>query len=437
MNVIKLKEQMPENTLLGQPERDSVLPYMADGEEITCQVRRGSNDSELCLKIVRKGNDIAATGSYFVGTDWIREKELAVLLSPKMNDDFEVDCVRMLNEALSDPANFSHLEGLLTIRFDKPPIRINQKQDFLSIFLITEYLHLLQCIVRKGLKKSFYVVEDNLKGKLKGRILIGKNIHENLTKGLVSNNVCRFQVYDIDSEENRILKKALRFCEKQLEMYPDTLNISSLKANVRYVKPSFAQVSDEVSVKTIKAFKGNPMFKEYNLAVEFARLLLHRYSYDITLAGREEIDTPPFWIDMSKLFELYVFCRLRAIFTVKNEVKYHFKAHRQELDFLLKPTQWPDPYVIDVKYKPRYKGSGGISMDDAREVSGYARLNKVYEELGLGENEALPIKCLIIYPNQEQEEQFTITKEQEPVFDKIPGYVRFYKIGIRLPVING
>ncbi|WP_286425800.1 5-methylcytosine restriction system specificity protein McrC, partial [Proteus mirabilis] len=85
-------------------------------------------------------------------------------------------------------------------------------------------------------------------------------------------------------------------------------------------------------VKAMKTFKGNPVFKEYFTAVEYAQLLLRRFSYDITLAGKKEIDTPPFWIDMSKLFELYVFGKLKKIFTGKREIQYHVKAHYQELD---------------------------------------------------------------------------------------------------------
>lgn len=36
--------------------------------------------------------------------------------------------------------------------------------------------------------------------------------------------------------------------------------------------------------------------------------------------------------------------------------------------------------------------------DDAREVAGYARLSVIYEKLGFDEDKALPIKCLIVYP---------------------------------------
>lgn len=436
MKVIQLQEQLLENTYLQQTESEAIIPYMDDDSEVVFDVKRGWEIHELCLRLTRKGDDVLARGSYFVGIDWVKEGDLAVQVSPKMNDGFEIDYVRMLNEALCEPDNYDHLKDLITIHFDKPSIRVNQQQDLLSIFLITEYLNILQHIIRKGLKKSFYIVEENLNNKVKGRILIGQTIHQNLMRGRVTDNVSRYQVYDIDSPENRILKKALRFCKRQLEVYKHALDTTALEQKVRYVKPYFDKVGDDVSVKTMKNFKSNPVFKDYYTAVEFAQLLLRRFSYDISIAGKHEINTPPFWIDMSKLFELYIFRNLKQIFIGKNEIRYHLKAHYQELDYLLKPTEWPEPYVIDAKYKTRYKYSGGITIDDAREVGGYARLSSIYRKLGLDEDTALPIKCLIIYPDQEQKEQFLFTRLEEPKFDKVSGYVRFYKVGIRLPVIQ-
>lgn len=436
MRVVQLQEQLLENTYLQHSECEAIIPYMDDGSEVVREVKRGREAKELCLKLSRKADSIYATGSYFVGVDWIKEEELAVQVSPKMNDGFEIDYVRMLNEALAEPDNMGHLTDLLTIHFDKPSIRISQQQDLLSIFLITEYLNILQRIVRKGLKKSYYRVEENLNNKVKGHILVSRTIQRNLAKGCITDNVCRYQVYDIDSPENRILKKALSFCRKQLEVYKHALDIKALEKKVRYVLPYFERVGDEISVKAMKTFKGNPVFKEYFTAVEYAQLLLRRFSYDITLAGKKEIDTPPFWIDMSKLFELYVYGKLKKIFTGKREIQYHLKAHRQELDYLLKPTEWAEPYVIDAKYKPRYKECGGIIIEDARELSGYARLSSIYRKLGLNEDTAPPIKCLVVYPDQEKEEGFTFTRTEEPDFEKVSGYVRFYKLGIRLPVVQ-
>lgn len=437
MTIIQLQEQILENTPLLRQDADFILPYMEDGEEVVYSVKRGREEKALCLSLKRQSEQIAASGSYFVGIDWLRENELAVQVSPKLNDGFEVDFVRMLNDALLESENFEHLSDLLTIRFDKPSIKVSQQQDILSIFLITEYLSILHRIVRKGLRRSYYTVEENLAKKVKGKILVGKNIRKNLSRGNITDNVCRYQVYDIDSSENQILKKALRFCSKQLEIYKNAVNTEPLKKKVRLIAPYFDSVSDEISVKSIKSHKGNPVFREYNQAIKFAQLLLRRYSYDITVVGKHEIQTPPFWIDMSKLFELYVFHHLRQVFTAKGEVRYHVNAYYQELDYLLNPVEWPEPYIIDAKYKPRYKTTKGISIDDAREVGGYARLSNIYAKLGLDEETAPPIKCLIIYPDQEQNERFTFTRYKEPQFEKVSGYVRFYKVGIKLPVING
>ena len=435
MQLIQLQEQILESTLL-QHDVTAILPHIEDGEEVVYSVKRGRVEKELCLKLQRFGEDIFATSSYFVGIDWLRENEIGIQVSPKMNDGYEINYVKMLNDALSEKENYEHLKDLVTIRFDKPSIKINQKQDLLSIFLITEYLSVLERIVKKGLRKSYYMVEENLSYKVKGKILIAKNIRKNLTRGNITDNICSYQVYDIDSPENQILKKALSFCIKQLDVYKHAVDVICLKEKARKIAQYFINVSENVSEKKIKTFRANPVYKEYKQAIEFAQLLLKRYSYNITFAGKKEIDTPPFWIDMSKLFELYIFHHLRKVFTAKNEIRYHVRAHFQELDFLLNPEKWHEPYVIDAKYKPRYKYQGGITIDDAREIAGYSRLSSIYNLLGLNEERSLPIKCLIIYPDQEQEEEFTFSRDDEPIFDKISGYVRFYKHGIRLPVIK-
>ena len=434
MMLIQLQEQLLENTLL-QHDVSFFHQFMEDGEEVAFTTQRGREANELCLRLKRSGDGIYATGSYFVGVDWIKEQEMAVQVSPKMNDGFEIDYVRMLNDALCEPENFNHLKDLINIKFEKPSVKIQQNKDLLSIFLVTEFLNVLQCIVKKGLKKGYITREENLHNKVKGQILVGRNIKHNLSKGNMTDNICRYHIYDIDTQENRILKKALLLCGNLLKVYQYALDVTVLQKKLKTIKPHFENVSSDISNKTIKTFKVNPMFHEYHLAIKFAQLLLHRFSYDITIIGKEEINTPPFWIDMSKLFEMYVFHHLRQVFTEKGEVQYHINVHHQELDYLLKPKEWANPYVIDAKYKPKYKYKGGISTDDAREVAGYARLSGIYDELGM-EEMAPPIKCLIVYPDQEEEEHFRFSRTEEPIFDKVSGYVRMYKIGVRLPEIN-
>ena len=100
--VLQLNEQLKEDSLLNQSYAEALLPYIADGGEKEFKVSDDKQDTDFYLKLRRKGNDILATGSYFVGVDWVKENELAIQVSPKMNGDFEIDYVRMLNEALCD-----------------------------------------------------------------------------------------------------------------------------------------------------------------------------------------------------------------------------------------------------------------------------------------------------------------------------------------------
>ena len=91
MRVVQLQEQLLENTYLQQTECEAIIPYMDDGSEVVRGVKRGREEKELCLMLSRKADSICATGSYFVGVDWIKEEELAVQVSPKMNDGNETD----------------------------------------------------------------------------------------------------------------------------------------------------------------------------------------------------------------------------------------------------------------------------------------------------------------------------------------------------------
>ena len=429
MNIITLKEQ--QDYYFTKEDNELALPFIEDGGKLDFAVE----DAQQCLQLSRVGDKIKADVSHFVGIDWISEQNLAVQVYPKMNDGFEINYVRMLNHALEEEENYKHLQGRITIDFNKPYIPIEQKQDLLSVFLITEYINILQKIVRKGLKKSYYLMEENLKNKVKGHIVVGKNIRQNIVRGHLNDNVCRYQVYDIDSTENRILKKALIFCIKQLGVYKHAFDTNVLNKKIKYIRPAFEFVGNEVNVSAIKLYKSNPVFKDYKLAIDYAKLILKKYSYNITSIGTKEVRTPPFWIDMAKLFELYVYHHLRSVFNVSDEIVYHPKAHYQEPDYLLKAKAWNEPYVIDAKYKPRYS-TQGITMDDARQVSGYARLSSIYNALHLDEETALPIKCLIIYPNQKNEDYFSFSRDKEPSFDRINGYVRMYKLGIKLPVIE-
>lgn len=369
--------------------------------------------------------------SYFVGIDWIIEGHQAVYIQPKMNrEETEIDYLSMLFEAMQEPENFNHLDGLLDIDFNKPHIEIEQKIDILSPFLLIQFIQVLRNIVRKGLKKSYYKITENLEAKVKGKILVNKTLKTNILKNKLTKTVCQYQEFGIDYDENKILKKAFSFARRAILSYKG-LKESEIQHIINYINPAFENVSDNINTDKLRNFKPNPMYKEYEQGLKLAMLILKRYSYNIQNTElTSKVKTPVFWIDMSKLFELYVFKKLRDIFPKNGDLTYHLKTNRQELDFLLDHTDENGEklqMVIDAKYKPRYE-NGNISTDDARQISGYARLKSIYKTLNVDRDKL--IDCLVLYSDMSDKLELS-KKDLRSTEDK--NYQNFYKIGIGLP----
>lgn len=386
---------------------------------------------ERCLQVDCIDNKAEFQTSYFVGIDWLIQNELAVYVQPKLNkDEAEINYMKMLLEAINEPENVNYLDELITIDFNKPTIKISQSQDILSPFLIAQYLQLLQHIVRKGLKKSYYPITENLNGKVKGKILVGTNIKQNTVISRNTHTVCQYQEFGVNCEENKILKKAYLFSSKLLQSYQGSFETQTLDRIISYIHPAFAQVTDDIDINRVKQFKINPLYKEYEKAIKFAILILKRFSFNITKTNAKEISTPPYWIDMSKLFELYTFSKLRKIFPKHGEIRYQIGVvQNQKLDFLIKSADSTFRYVVDTKYKPHYENHM-IQVADIRQLSGYARVKSVYKALGYSDYNQL-LKCLVIYSHQGCDEYINMEEIKEE-----DGYVEFYKLGVRLPEIG-
>ena len=72
--------------------------------------------------------------------------------------------------------NLDHLHGLFHVDYDSPWIAIPEQKDRLSPILIVQFLKLVQRIARKGLKKSYYRVTGKFDNRIKGKILVGRQI---------------------------------------------------------------------------------------------------------------------------------------------------------------------------------------------------------------------------------------------------------------------
>lgn len=431
MRVLNLREQALKIALEGEDATD--VNELLNGQSEYVIHPQGKAD--VPLRFYHEDGQICYDSHYFIGADWLQMGKLAVYVSSKLDDSKEIDYLQMLELAISQIEDVKHLEGLVHISLDKPSIELQKQNNLLQLLLVTEFVCLLQHIVKRGLRKSYHIVEETLESKIKGRISVGQTVHQYQTKGKWTHQVCRYQVYDIDTPENQLLKQALRLCARLISTYQGVRELKSLQEKISYARPFFARISDKHPCQRVQSRRANPLYKEHQRALNLAQLLLRLQGYSTSKQGQAVITTPPFWVDMSKLFELYVFAKLREVFPGDKEVRYHERVHYQEPDYLLDAEPWGEPYVIDAKYKPKYQNQG-IEMDDARQISGYARLQGIYDKFKRSIDSAPPIKCLIVYPDQHTNADFMFTRDAEPQFETFDAYVRTYKVGIRLPTIE-
>lgn len=388
----------------------------------------------VCFQVYKEQQSYFADTNYFVGVDWLVPEKAAIYIEPKLNDTRQVDFLGMLLQSLEASENLEHLEGLFHVEYDQPWIQIPESKDWLSPLLIVQFLKLVQKIVQKGLKKSYYRVTENLNSRVKGKILVSRQIKENLVKNRLTKTVCNYQEYGVNTVENQFLKLVLAFVTSYISQKRHVFNPAqniALQHMLHYCQPAFEQVDILKDKHQRFQVNKNVFYKEYEQALKIGGYLLKRYSFNINKISQTHAATPPFWVDMSKVFELYVFGQLKKLFPAPDSVTYHDKYRGgKETDILLRDDG--HKCVIDCKYKPQYQDHSP-SLDDKRQLAGYTRLKRVYDKLGVPYHEI--VKGLIIYSHQSCED--TIKKENILNAEtRIGEYVEFYKLGVSLPTLE-
>lgn len=391
--------------------------------------------------------------SYYIGASWLVKNELAVIVTPKMKN---IDFVTMFLSALEvDTKNESdYFAQCYGIQFDEPTIETDEQLNQLTPLLVLHFVSLLERLVKRGLKKDYVIREENLKTKVKGRLLFTKHLQKNVFQQRSDRVFCQFQEYTDDIPENQLLKKALLFADRIINNYESLKAQSSyyeIQSRLSRLKNRLDGISDEIEPYQVQKLSTNKLFKEYKEAIRVAKMLLRRFDYSISEASQEQHSTPPFWIDMSRLYEMWVFSQLEKAYP--GQIQFQVKGHcGTAVDFIKKD----ECLIIDAKYKPHYDYSNRGIIDDIREISGYARDWKILQKLSITKAYSEEIKCLIIYPEPVVFQNDAILSEEErkdvsidnckdvisfggkliDLCSEIRWFRNFYKISISLPFIE-
>jgi len=139
-------------------------------------------------------NPFNYTVSYYIGIDWLKEKECYITVEPKIKD---LDYVKMFIQCLQHHEISKYFREIYNIDFKRPKIKTSAINWDLTPFLIVHFLSLVEIIVNQGLRSNYIIREENLNNKIKGKIIFQQQIKKNIASKREDRYSCRFQEYNV------------------------------------------------------------------------------------------------------------------------------------------------------------------------------------------------------------------------------------------------
>lgn len=364
------------------------------------------------------------TAGYYIGACNL-SSDISLVVLPKIP---MLGYFQMLLTAFRTHQASDYFASHYGIQFNEPFVECGIKDDYLTPLLIVSFVESVTRITVNGLKRGYVTCENNLVGKVRGKICITPNQILNVKRGRLERVYCRYQEYSVDIPENRLLKKALDFSLQYIASMPGH-SFTGLVSSITRLQPYFSEVSRVDSAFEIVQMKFNSVFREYNTAINLAKFILKRFDFSLSESGTSIMKVPAYWIDMPALYEVYVYSLLDEAYPGKIEFQ-AVGSHSTRADFIKKD----EGIILDAKYKPYYEESDKYIVDDIRELSGYARDEKLLKLMGYHDEDYIP-PCVLIYPGSDRQFNFNskdVLSQLQPD-NHIRGYHKFFKLGVNLP----
>lgn len=401
-------------------------------EGVDTQNQRFENLSLVSWDKPLDGGSWGYYASYKIGAEWIDDKEALVVTAKRGME--KIDFLSMFMTCFSSNLAIESFAKIYSINAEQPSIETNSLKGVVSPLIVLHYLGVVSRI--KTLKKGYIHRRDNLK-KVKGRIDILRNERTNIALKRYDRICCNYDEYSVDIPENRLLKKALLFSKRIVDRIGEHhSSYNNIKQMLARCMSMFENVGDDVDIKDIRQIKGHKLFRDYAEAIRLAKLVLSHFDYSINKTSEANNKIVPFVLDMSLLYEHYVYGLLYLAY--KNKITYQYQGKTGNPDFLYSSESYKA--ILDTKYIPKYK-SGSLDNYVVRQLSGYSRDVSILRSLGYDVIESSPtpsVPCIIIYPNGTGVSQnpFLGKSLMKLCTKNVRNLSQFYKIAIPIPIID-
>lgn len=287
--------------------------------------------------------------SFKIGAEWIDDSSTILVTTKRKMEN--IDFLKMYMTCFNSGLAIERFSNIYDIRIDQPVIEAPLTlTNVISPLIVVHFLNIVGRI--KTLKKGYVGYSENLK-KRKGCINLLKNERLNISTKRYERLYCDYDEYSTDIPENRIIKKALlvsRLIINKLNGKKDTYY--KLRYLLKRNLALFTSVSSDIQIKGIGVVKRQKLYFEYSEAIRLAKLLIKQYDYSIKNSSNKKMMIIPFVIDMSLLYELYVYGMLQEAYP--GLIDYQFKSSLTGVpDFIYSSKSFKA--IIDTKYIPKYE----------------------------------------------------------------------------------
>ncbi|MCM1168002.1 MAG: McrC family protein, partial [Ruminococcus sp.] len=335
------------------------------------------------------------TGGY-IGVNRLKKYDGSVLCGGdggevilRVTPRFGVDPWKMLDAVVADdeyPEYIKNRRDLFEIFVSEPSIRCGT--DGLGggeLLLAVSFVKACEQICRRDLRSRMAFAEENLTAKVKGRILFGKHIRQNVFRGREDRMYCRYSSFSVNTPENQVIKAGLVYAEKILRR--SGIQLPNVEVILRYCKTALKDVSGvPLSAGLINSARTSGVYSRYKTPVRYAAALMNRGTLSVSHDDEQVRDVVPFVINMETLFEYYVRARVKAVLASAGNT-HSLEKYNKEIKLLrkrsgvshLSDSCVPDiiitdngraAAVFDVKYKDRKRPN----IEDSHQLMDYVLL---------------------------------------------------------------
>lgn len=376
---------------------------------------------------LNRGDDGFWWSSYYIGLSEINGQHIQVL--PKLEN---LDFMSLFSFALLYQPSSEYFSSCYDINWEKEIYASTELYNILTPLLVMQYLNILDKLVGKGLKRDYITIEENLHSKIRGKLRPIANWRKNEIKKKEDYFFCQYQVFSANIPVNRLLKKALDISILLLgnvrSRSRNMTGLAFLSSKMKLIE-AFKNIDSNVRLESIRNYKFDKLNMYYSEAIKLAKCIIRHQDNALT-DGSGKKKVPLFWIDMSRLYEVYVLGILQTHYP--NNILFQVKgSYGTQCDYI----HIGEGIVLDAKYKLWYSSYNGrrshvdSMIADIREISAYARDERF---LNLMNNNVSTPKCVIIHPDEETTNLGAVLSDSVKN-NKVEGYRDFYRLSIDLP----